>query len=145
MNTSVLSGSHVMQAFLIATAFVFWPTVSKYSQVSGPWINTLVLLFSTMVGGLLALPEMRASGLPSFKGIAILAFAGLINGAAVYFYSVRAADAQTPTGSFIAITIVGMLIMGLVFSYFLNSEPITERKLLGLAAAGLAAYLFTGK
>ena len=145
MNTTVLTGSHVMQAFLISSAYVLWPIIGKYSQVSGTWVTSLILFFTAVGGGLCALPGMRSEELPSAKGIAILAAAGLINGIAAYFYSMKTTDQSVPTGNFIVAVVVGMLVMGTIFSYFLNGEPITVRKVLGLGAAVLAAYLFTGK
>lgn len=137
--------AHVFTAFLVATAFVSWPIVGKYAELSGGWTTALLLFFSAIAGVLFALPAMRAEALPDTKGVMILAVAGLMNGAAAYFYAMKTADPDIATGSFVVIVLVGMILIGTMLSFFLNDEAFTMRKTAGVALAMLSVYLLTGK
>ena len=136
-----MSFAHILWALGIASAFVIWPVLGKYSQASGAWVNTLVLV-GTAIGGIsLAFPNLRGHPTPTSTAVAWLLIAGLLNGAAVYFYAVKAVDPQVPTGAFIMTVIMSMVILTPVFNYLLNGDVLSVRQWFGLCAALLAIYL----
>lgn len=139
-----LTLSHIVWAIGIAAAFVFWPTIGKYSGASGTWVNTLILIWSTIAGVAFSMPAMISGPTPSLRAVGLMALAGLINGAAVYYYSVLTADATVPTGRLVAVVTIFMVILGPLFAYFLNGEVISLRHWAGLAAAVIAVLLIAG-
>jgi hypothetical protein len=144
MNTATLSITHVLYAFGIGSVYAFWPIVGRYSGATGAWINTIVII-GTAVGGIaLAYPSMREQSLPTANAMWVLFFAGLVNGAAVYLYSVKAADQQVPMNAFIVTTLITMVLMTLAFNFLLNGVIPSVRQGLGLGTAILAIFLLVG-
>ncbi|MFA5996226.1 MAG: hypothetical protein WC790_00675 [Candidatus Paceibacterota bacterium] len=141
MNATALSVSHVLYAFGIGSAYALWPIIGRYSGAPGTWINTVVVIGSAISAIALAYPSMKEQSLPNMNAIWILLFAGLINGAAVYFYSVKAADPHVPMNAFIITTIVIMVVMTLAFNFLLNGVVPSVKQGLGLAFAVLAVIL----
>ena len=141
MNTATLSITHVLYAFGIGSASALWPIIGRYSGAPGTWINTVVIIGSAISGIALAYPSMREQPLPSMNAIWVLLFAGLVNGAAVYYYSVKAADPHVPMNAFIVTTIVMMIVMTLAFNFLLNGVVPSVKQGLGLTFAVLAVIL----
>jgi len=141
MNVTALSINHVLYAFGIGSAYALWPIIGRYSGAPGTWINTVVLVGSAVSGIALAYPSMKEQSLPGMHAVWILLFAGLVNGAAVYFYSVKAADPHVPMNAFIITTIVMMVVMTLAFNFLLNGVMPSVRQGFGLAFAVLAVIL----
>ena len=144
MNAPILSPAHILWAFGIGSAYAFWPIIGKYSQASGEWVNTIVVISSTIIAIGLAFSSVKEQPLPTLNAFAVLLLAGLLNGAAVYFYSMKATDPQVPTGAFIMTTIVIMVAMAPLFNYLLNGVALSLKQLAGLGAAALAIALLAG-
>ena len=132
---------NVLWAFIVALAFVVWPTIGKYSGASGEWVATTVLLGSTLIGLAFSYPEMRHQPLPSARAFALITIAALVNGYAVYMYSMKATDPAIDTGTFIAIMTIMMVVLGLVISALLTGQIITFRQWSGIGAAIVAIWL----
>lgn len=141
MNATALSITHVLYAFGIGSAYALWPIIGRYSGAPGIWINTIVIIGSAIGGIALAYPSMKEQPSPSMNAIWILLFAGLVNGAAVYFYSIKAADPHVPMNAFIVTTIIVMVVMTLAFNFLLNGVVPSMKQGLGLGAAILAVAL----
>jgi len=123
---------------------VAWPVLGKYSGASGAWI-TIVILVGSAIGGIgPAFPETRGQVMPTTTAFGWLLLAGLVNGVAVYFYAVKAADPQVPTGPFIMTLIVLMVMLTPLFNYLLNGDVLSVRQWLGLGMALLAIFLLAG-
>jgi len=112
----------------IASAFVFWPIIGKYSQASGAWVNTLVIVGSTIGGVYLAYPAMQDQPLPTITAFGWLLLAGVLNGIVVYFYSLKAVDPQVPTGAFIMTVIISMLVLTPLLNYVLNGDVLSIKQ-----------------
>jgi len=82
--------------------------------------------------------------MPTTTAFGWLLLAGLVNGVAVYFYAVKAADPQVPTGPFIMTLIVLMVMLTPLFNYLLNGDVLSVRQWLGLGMALLAIFLLAG-
>lgn len=144
MNTPTLTLAHILWALGIASTFVSWPILGKYSQASGAWINTIVLVGSAIGGIVLAYPNMKGMPLPTTKALILLLVAGLLNGAAVYFYAVKAVDPLIPSVPFIMTVTVLMVMTTPIFGYFLNGDVLSIRQWLGLFSAIIAIFLLAG-
>lgn len=141
MNATALSINHVLYAFGIGSAYALWPIIGRYSGAPGIWINTIVIIGSAIGGIALAYPSMKEQSLPGIHAVWILLFAGLVNGAAVYFYSIKAADPHVPMNAFIITTIIVMVVMTLAFNFLLNGIVPSMKQGLGLAFAVTAVIL----
>ena len=144
MNTPVLSPTHILWAFGIGTAFVIWPIVGKYSQATGAWVNTIVIIGSAIGGIAFAYTSIRVQPVPTLYACLILLAAGAINGVAVYYYSMKAADSQVPTAQFIMTVIIMMVIVSPLFNYLLNGATLSGKQWLGLGTAVLSVFLLAG-
>lgn len=69
----------------------------------------------------------------------------IVNGIAVCLYSIKVTDPQIPTGIFVVVMLVMMVILTPVNSWFFNGETITVRQLCGVALALPAIYLIAFK
>jgi drug/metabolite transporter (DMT)-like permease len=139
-----MSWVNIWWAFFAALAFVAWPTIGKYSGASGQWVSSVVLIASTVVGVAFAYPEMRHQPFPSAKGFGLMLVASLINGYAVYMYSMKTADPMVQTGTFMCIVMVMMVVLGFAASAILTDQTVTPRQLGGVAVAVLAIWLIAG-
>lgn len=136
--------AQLVWALFCATAFVVWPTIGKFSGATGHWINTIVLVGSTITGVALAYPAMRAQPLPSLKAVVLISIAGLINGAAVYVYSMMTADPKIPTGTFISTVTMMMVVIGFVLAVILTGQEWTIRHIAGMTLALVGIWLIAG-
>ena len=144
MNAPALTLVQLLWALGIASAFVLWPILGKFSQASGAWINALVIIGTAFSGIGLSYPVMKGQPIPSVHALGWLIVAGVINGAAVYFYATKAVEVGVPTGVFIMTVIILMVVMTPVFNYLLNGEILSVRQWAGLGAALLAIFLLAG-
>lgn len=141
---SSLSLSAIGFAIFIAGAFASWPLIGKYTGTAGLWVNAIVLVASSVSGIALAAPHMAKIPGPSLGAMALVALAGLANGAAVYYYSVMAVNPAIPTGRFIMTVIIMMVLWSAVFAYLFFGETLNVRQWMGVAAALLAIVLLAG-
>jgi drug/metabolite transporter (DMT)-like permease len=133
--------STAMWAWGLASAFTLWPMIGKSLQVSGPWVSAIVILMSTVAGLGLAYGDMHAAPVPDIKKILILCAAGILNGAAFYYYGVKANDPAVATGQFAMALILMMVIMTAVFDWVFNGTVLTSQQWLGLGLAIVAIWL----
>ncbi|MDD3531043.1 MAG: hypothetical protein PHV99_00385 [Candidatus Pacebacteria bacterium] len=144
MNTPALNLSHILWALGIGTAFVMWPIVGKYSQATGAWVNTIVIIGSAIGGIAFAYTSIRVQPIPTLYACLILLAAGAINGAAVYYYSMKAADPQVPTGQFIMTVIIMMVVVSPLFNYLVSGETLSAKQWVGLGTTILSVFLLAG-
>lgn len=144
MNTQALSSTHILWAFGIGAVFVFWPALAKYSQASGAWVNTIVIIGSAIGGVGLAYSSLRGQPVPTSNALLILLVAGILNGAAVYFYAMKVSDPQIPTAIFVMTVTIAMLVVAPMFDYVLNGNTLSIRQGAGLGMAILAIFLLAG-
>lgn len=143
MNASVLSPAHILWAFGIGTVFVFWPVLGKYSQVSGAWVTTIVIVGSTIASIGFSYSSLNGP-MPTLGASGILLIAGMMNGAAFYLHSIRVTDPRIPTGPYIMAVIITMVVMTPLFNYLLNGVMLSVKQWLGLGAAILSVILLAG-
>lgn len=141
MNTPTLTLEHLLNAFGIASAFVFWPVIAKYSGASGAWVTVMALVGSAIGGAAIAYPTMKGYPIPGAKAISLLLFAGVINGIAAYFYAMKAVDPMVPNVIFIMMVVIMMIVVAPIFGYFLNGDVLSAKQWAGLGTAILAIYL----
>lgn len=130
----------VATAILIAVIFIGWPIIGKYSQASGAWVSTIVLLSTTLVAMLFSWRKLTSS-LPTTKAFAILTIAGVINGWAVYLYAQKATDPNVSTGTFVITIAVLSVLIAPVLDWGLNGSVPTAQKVAGFVCGAVAIYL----
>jgi drug/metabolite transporter (DMT)-like permease len=84
---------------------------------------------------------MMRETLPTPKGALIILVCGCLNGLALYFYTVKAADPKIDTGVFMAIVFILMVLFTPFLSWMLTGEAITARTMFGIALAVGAIYV----
>ncbi len=136
--------SQILWAFAIGCGFVLWPIAGKFLGMNGSWVTTIVVVGTSLSALALASQSAMASGVPSIRSCLLLLIAGVVNGVALYFYSVKAADPLVSTGVFITTVTTVMLVMGPVLGYFLNGETLSSRQVAGLIGAVVSVYLLAG-
>jgi hypothetical protein len=128
-------------AFLLATMFAQWPILSKASGLHGHWVAVIVLIGSC-IGGIGPIAhQLQHLPTPTPKQAAIVLLAGLINGAAMYFYPVKVADPTIPTAAFITTAIAAMVIMTIVFTALADWQLPEMKTLVGAAIICVGLYV----
>jgi len=133
--------SYILWAILALVAYSFVPPLSKVAADELPIMfvalvtNTIITVFN--LGVVLYLDDGALSSLTSTHGMYALG-AGLFLtvGILSYFYALSIGDVSVVTPIF-GLFLVGSALIGVVAL----GEPLSPRKLAGLAFAGLAIYL----
>lgn len=128
----------------IALAFVAWPILSSKSGAPGAWIGLLILIGSTIGTALVGTRDIIASPLPVWKAVGIVVAAGIVNGIAVYYYGLKAADPAIPTGLFVTTMVVFMALFAPVVDWLVKGATLSTQQMVGIALAGVALYLIKG-
>lgn len=100
----------------ISLAFVIWPLLAKVSGVSGAWVGILVLAGSFIGNLVVGAKDISTSPMFTMKAFMIMMVAGIINGVAVYYYGMKAADPSITTW----ILLTSVTILMAVFSPLVN-------------------------
>lgn len=136
MNT----GTILIGAF-VALGFALWPIVGKYSGATGGWLITVVAAGTMFVSSVLSVREFQNVPAPGIRAIALLFIAGAINGLACWLYSGRIAEMDSCyTATFVALVVVGMIILTPVLNWILNGNLPSQSQLVGFALASLSVY-----
>lgn len=141
MNAPVLSLAHILWAFGIGTAFALWPILGKYSRVPGVWVYIVVIVGSAIGGIGLAYSSLKEHPVPTMNAFGMLFIVGMINGMAFFLHSTKVTDLRIPTGPYIIMVIITMVVMTPLFNYFLNGDVLSVRQWFGLGAAILSVIL----
>lgn len=134
----------ILWAVGIALCFTFWPILGKFSGASGAWVGTLVVLATSTTTVLLGVKEMIQGPMFTVRACVLLVVAGLINGAAVYSYSVKTADPNVPTGTFIVIMTICMTILTPLLDWLMNGSVLSVKQCAGIVLAVVSIYLLSG-
>ncbi len=131
----------VLWAVFIALMFVGWPILGKYSGASGAWVSTLVVAGSLVTTAAFSFTQLTSGPNFTTKGLILLLLAGAANGFAVYVYSNKAVDPTVPTGAFMVLIFLLMVVFTPVMDYAFNGTTFSGRQWLGMFTAALAVYL----
>lgn len=119
-------------AAFIALAYSAWSIVGKASGAGAAWVGIVVMVISIVIVGLVSTRELTAASFPLGKALAMLAFAGLLNGIAIYLHVSTAADKTVPTGVFVTTVFALMVLWTPILSLIINGESITFYKGAGM-------------
>lgn len=136
-----MSPSLFIWAAAIAVAFVAWPIVSGKSGVPGAWVAALVIIGSLIGTLLIGARDIIASPPLTWKSAAFLIVAGIINGIALYYYGMKAADPMIPVGVFVTTMVICMAISGPIISWLVNSESVSLQQIGGILFCVAGLYL----
>ncbi len=133
----------LIAAILISFCFAVWPVVSKYSGAQGAWVGVIVAVGSASATFILSFLSRQITTLqsPSIKAIVILVTAGVLNGIAFYFYSLKIADPKISTAAFMTIVAILMIVMASILDWALNGVIPDTQKTFGYCFAATAVYL----
>lgn len=130
-------------ACLISLAFSSWPIFGKYMKAPGIWVGILVSLGTTVTMVVLSLKPVATHGLPTTKiGLVFLGF-GVLNGAAIYMYSLKIADPTVPTAVFVVMISVGMVVFGSLLGWIILGQVPTRDQIFGYGLAVIAIYFIS--
>ncbi len=132
-------------ALFIASAFVAWPILGKWSGAGGAWTSNVVIVASLITSVVFTYRQMAEEALPSWTAFVVLAVAGLINGLAVLMYSNRTATADAQTTIFMAVVMTLMVVLTPIANRLLNNEQITLTQGLGFVLIVGGVILLTVK
>ena len=136
-----MNSTTLVTAGLIATVYAGWGILAKWSGSSGVWISILVTFGTFAAAMTLSAPQLAKEPLIGTKALLILFLAGAANGAAMYFYSLKAADPMVPTGVFLMTVFVLMVVVTPILDWGLNGSMLSSRQVLGVGMAVVAIYL----
>ncbi len=142
----MMSANASLWAVLIGIVYAIWPIIGKMVGANGAWMSALVVGSSLIATVLFSKAELSPQTAPSLGALLALAAIGFANGYAVYVYSTKAVDPQIPTGIFMAIVFIVMIGVAPLTDWLLakGAAP-SQKQLLGLTCAALAAWLLTSK
>lgn len=135
--------STIVVAIFIAFGFTGWPIIGNYSKVNAGWMGSVVMISTALALGAMSYKDLCIET-PGSKAIVLLSVAGLVNGLAVYFYSVKVADANVPTAAFIVTVSTLMVVAASVLNWAINGAVPNHSQFLGFGLA-IAAIYFLGK
>lgn len=137
-----MSFANVFSSALIALGFVMWPIIGKYSGIGGAWVGTMIS--TGTLAAVVALSSRSTTQSPSARAIFILLAVGIINGASVYFYSMRTSDTQISTSAFVVMTCIMMVIWAPLIDWALNGTVPSASHVAGFGTAAITIYLLGG-
>jgi drug/metabolite transporter (DMT)-like permease len=132
--------SHIITAALIALGFVSWAIIGKYSQASGAWVGTVVMLETGLVVALMSKNQLTAP-LPTVKALVILSVGAIANGLAVVYYAAKITDTAIPTGVFVVFVVVFMAMLAPLLDWLLNGQMPTLHQAAGFFFVIIGIYL----
>lgn len=127
-------------AFLIAAAFAGWPIIGRFSGVTGEYVGVLAVVGTLVTVIMLSAKQLLSTATLTPKAVAVMLIAGAINGIAVYFYSLKAADKVIPTATFVATVCIFMVMVAPFQHWIVNGIAPTWRQVIGYGLAALAVY-----
>lgn len=139
-----LTITHIAWAFVIAAMFSQWAIVSKATGVHGLWVAVLVLIGSCIGGIVPIAPKLHTLPAPTLKAALIVVAAGVVNGAAMYFYPVKLSDPSVPTGPFITASMAAMVVLSIVFTALVEWQLPSLRLVLGALVICLGLVVIAG-
>lgn len=135
--------SIIFAGVLISVAFAGWPIIGNYSGASCTFVGTVVAITTAISVFALSAKDFFISPLPGLRAILILSMAGFLNGAALYYYSVKVADQNIPTSVFVATVSICMVIVAPLLYFFTKGSAPSGRQFAGYLLACIAIYLLT--
>jgi len=123
-----------------ALCFGVWPIVSRIGNVGTSWSSVLVVfgaLLTTSVGLFFSARE----SMPLTRGGAIVLVAGVLNGVGFLFFGKLMQWKDRDVSQLLPIVFALMPVFTLAAAALLLHEPVTAKKLAGIALAGAAVWL----
>jgi drug/metabolite transporter (DMT)-like permease len=108
-----------------------WPLVARVAGENG-LSGSLVLAAVTFVS-VAAAALLGGAPLPSARGGAVLALAGLMMGLGLVAFNAVSSDPRVELSTAIPVMDTSMLLVSVIGGIWFFSEPVTARKLLGIA------------
>jgi drug/metabolite transporter (DMT)-like permease len=140
MNTST-----TFSAILIALCYVLWPTAGKAANVPPMWLGTIVCFISFVCMMALGGTQLKDGPSPSTKALIVTIVVGILNGVAVWAYSYKTTSKDVPTGAFIVLMSISIIVIAPFLDHFLNGSTLTMRKCAGATLGIIAIWLVNGK
>jgi len=132
--------STILVAILISLIFTSWPILAKYSGAHFAWVNLIIY-----AGGLTAVGIMGAKRLATeaitTKAVIILVVISIINGLAVWFYTIKATDKEINTSLFMVTSSLSAIIIAPILNLFINHETLNNKQWVGVIMATIVVWL----
>ncbi len=136
-----MNAQNIVFAILAATAFCSWPILAKYAGTSLAYTNLIIYAGGLIATVLMVGKRLTVEPVCTAKGLLLVGIASLINGFAVWIYTLKAIDKETNTALFVAtVSIVGV-VMAPIINTLVNSEQLTTKQWLGVALAIVVVWL----
>ena len=115
---------------------VFWLTF-----LSGVFFGVWPLVMRA--SGLVGISVFKGTAFPSLNGLLIGLAAGLLNGFGVLAYGKLIGMPEVEMSKIVPLLVVLIAAVGVLGGYFFYGEPFTLRKIIGIIAVIIAAFLLT--
>lgn len=125
--------------FLSGVFFGVWPLVMRASGLGAAWVAIMLALGSGLVG----ISVFKGTAFPSLNGLLIGLAAGLLNGFGVLAYGKLIGMPEVEMSKIVPLLVVLIGAVGVLGGYFFYGEPFTLRKIIGIIAVIIAAFLLT--
>jgi len=139
-NFSIFANLAIWQQALIASAYCGWPIIGRFSRITGGLVGVLACVGTLFTVSALSFREFPDLVAITPKAISLMLIAGVVNGVAVYFYSLKVADETIPTAAFVATVCIFMVMAAPIQHWILNGVAPSWRQGIGYGLAALAVY-----
>lgn len=140
MNTSA-----TVSAILIGFCYIVWPIVGKAVGAPPMWLGAIVSFISFVCMIALGGSQLRHGQPISAKAILTSIIVGTLNGIAVYYYCYKTTDKNIPTGLFIVVMSVAVIIFAPLLDLLFNGGALTAKKCVGVLIGIVAIWLVNGE
>lgn len=135
-----MNANTILIAVLISFTFTAWPILAKYSGAHFAWVNLIIY-----AGGLVAVAVMGAKRLVvetiTTKALILLVAISVINGLAVWFYTVKATNKEINTSLLMVTVSLSGIIIAPLLNLVMNNETLTSKQWLGVLLALVVVWL----
>lgn len=133
---------NIFLAIFIATGFSAWGIIGRFSGATGPWIG-LSIIVSTAIPVVIFSCDKLSGSMPNAKAMTCLIVAGIINGIAFQVNSNKMADENIPSGTFLVVVYISMVVIAPLLDWIFNKSIPTSNQWLGFTLAICAVTLLS--
>lgn len=137
-----MNASTIALAVLIASGYIGWGIIAKYTKMTGGWVGMIMGITTTVTVILISNQQLRSEFPPS-KAILVLVAASILNGIAVCLYSEKITDPAISAAAFMVTVSVLMAVLTPCFNWLIYGTVPSINHFIGYGLAVFAIFFLS--